>query len=883
VKPIRIFVVLLILALLLSSITTMGLYSIRAAELQMGAVPTVGTAEPLHGIGAAESPPLSAPSVVRQSPAGNWHIECVDCPKRFGEMADRNLLLDDEDHPHVAYGGDHLYYTWHDGTEWHYETVDESPVVGRHASLALDGAGWAHISYCDDINRSLKYAWRDGTGWHVETIDGVGYIDTAVYNGGYNSLALDSSGHSHISYFDDTNDLLKYAWRDGTGWHIETIDGVSQYGGHNSLALDGLDQPHVSYSDGNNGDLKYAWYDGMTWHVETVDSAGYYSLHNSLALDGSGHPHISYSSGGGLKYAWHDGVAWQVEAVDSAAGGKSSLALDGSGRPHISYHDPYGITYLKYTWYDGETWHIETVDSGGGGENSLALDKAGHSHISYYRDGEYSNGWLKHAWRDEAAWQSETVDSAGDTGLYTSLALDGSGQPHISYSDGYPGYSNHSLKYAWHDGMDWRIETVDSAEDVGLHTSLALDGSGWPHISYYGCGTTLLCDVGDLKYAWHDEAVWHIEVVDSVGWMGGYSSLALNESAQPHISYNDACNNDLKYAWHDGAGWHIETVDSEECVSGYTSLALDGSGQPHISYFNCNNRDLKYAWHDGMDWQIEIVDDNVGRENSPVTGGSKSSLALDGLERPRIGYFDHINGDLKYAWYDGTGWQIEVVDSEGWVGGYNSLALDGMDRPCISYYDYINDALKYAWHDGTGWQTKIVDSAGNVGGYTSLALDGSGRPHISYNDFTNGDLKYARLMPPLVLDKQAAPRDGLCNNDALTYALILSGPGLSVRLWDPLPSSVHYISSSITSAISPAAVYSPTAHAVVWQGALPTDTAQTIRLQVTLGITGTEAFSLSQPIVNTAWLTETMSGMGSSATVIVNGWHFHLPLVMRSG
>ena len=85
--------------------------------------------------------------------ADGWVIECVDCPKQFGGGS---LQLDAEGHPHIAYGGDHLYYAWHDGGSWHYETVDESPGVGSYASLALDGGGYPHISYNDDTNEDLK-------------------------------------------------------------------------------------------------------------------------------------------------------------------------------------------------------------------------------------------------------------------------------------------------------------------------------------------------------------------------------------------------------------------------------------------------------------------------------------------------------------------------------------------------------------------------------------------------------------------------------------------------------------------------------------------------------------------------------------------------------
>ncbi len=140
------------------------------------------------------------------------------------------------------------------------------------------------------------------------------------------------------------------------------------------------------------------------------------------------------------------------------------------------------------------------------------------------------------------------------------------------------------------------------------------------------------------------------------------------------------------------------------------------------------------------------------------------------------------------------------------------------------------------------------------------------------------------VMPPeFSLYKQAIPSNGLRNNDTLTYTLTISGPGLSVRLWDPLPDGVRYITDSITGTVTPAAVYSPTTRAAVWQGTLPTDTVQTIRFQVTSSITGTEALSLSPPIVNTAWLTDTESGWSISATVVVNVWHIYLPLTMRDG
>ena len=131
----------------------------------------------------------------------------------------------------------------------------------------------------------------------------------------------------------------------------------------------------------------------------------------------------------------------------------------------------------------------------------------------------------------------------------------------------------------------WNIETVDSVGGVGTETYLALDSSGDPHISYLGGG--------GLKYAAWDGSAWSIEMVDA---NVQYTSLALDSSGKPHISYRDGANCNLKYAAWDGSAWNIETIDSGGSVGEYTSLALDSSGNPHISYYDSYKGDLKYAY-----------------------------------------------------------------------------------------------------------------------------------------------------------------------------------------------------------------------------------------------------------------------------------------------
>ncbi len=471
-----------------------------------------------------------------------WKIECIDCPKSFGGMTDRHLRLDAAGNPHVAYGGDNLYYARYDAgaRAWVFETADPAPGVGSSASLAFDAQGRPHIAYHDTAAGCLKYAWRDVGGWHSEVADD----PPSGSAGSYTSIALEADGTPHISYayMNLTFNIsqVRHAYRRAGVWQVDTVE-YDDAGGPTSLALDSQGYPRFSYQDLANYRLKYAYQDAGGWHLEVADSRTGSGDYSSLVLLPSGQPAIAYRTNtAGLRWTVRGAAGWTSQQVDGDTSVEVfvSVALDSSGYPHASYY-VWPNDALRYAYQDAAGWHKENVDAGKyvGVSTSLALDGSNRPRISYF---DRTNGKLKHAFRDAGAWQKAVVDTGGSVGAYSSLKVNAAGEPSVSYpARGGLQVARRSTSRRLASG--WQSETVDSGPFVGEHTSLALSSAGRPHVSYYDA--TNRC----LKYATWNGTTWQREIVGgTASYFGQYNSLALDAADLPRISGYFQDSDDLK-------------------------------------------------------------------------------------------------------------------------------------------------------------------------------------------------------------------------------------------------------------------------------------------------------------------------------------------------
>ncbi len=88
--------------------------------------------------------------------------------------------------------------------------------------------------------------------------------------------------------------------------------------------------------------------------------------------------------------------------------------------------------------------------------------------------------------------------------------------------------------------------------------------------------------------------------------------------------------------------------------------------------------------------------------------GQYASLALDSAGKPHIAYTSANGDQLRYAWWTGDAWAVQVV-RHGWqTAAYPSLALDSQDRPRLSFYDPGWRRLRLAWGEPFGLYLPMV-------------------------------------------------------------------------------------------------------------------------------------------------------------------------------
>ena len=689
----------------------------------------------------ASSQAVQAAPPAAAAPASDlfWRIEVVDDPKEFSGMRENSLRLDSQGRPHVAYGGDHLYYATQDGGGWKIETVDGANNVGTYASLALDAEQRPHIAYYDGIDEfglddregGLKYASWSGSQWVIQT------VDSGVLVGQWAFLVLDPEGRPHIAYqgaVEQESEFLKYAHWTGSQWEIQVVDSTPDSGTNASLAVESVApyRAHIVYRSPLT--LKYMRWSGSEWEARELPDGFETCLGAPIRLDGDDDPHLICTPD--MKYAYWTGSEWISQNFDPYASGMHvSFAFGENGHPHIVYQAlKNDALHIRHAFWNGAAWSTEIIAYTSSASISMALyqDRVRFTH---HREVESAGNALEYGEWNGAAWQFEQVDSTGGVSGASSLAIDGSDHPRLAYTDG----PNHQIKYAHWSGAAWEKEVVDDA--VYSIGSLALDSTApyTAHLAYTASGEA---GVSMLKYARQTATGWDIQTLDS---RVHNPALAVDSQGNPHISYgqrDDQLGLYLpRYLSWNGSAWVSQTITTGLSVNADGGdLALDRNDRPHL-VFSTSATGLHYAHWTGEAWEITPLDFPKYCYHA--------SLALDRSDRPHVSCtYELAVYDIGYAAWDGAAWVYDKVGDMKFTLQTSDLAVGASGVPQVSFPCRYGDSapwlyLCYAYQSGSDWPTVYVDTAQDSGFDSSIALDSAGLPYISYHNYMYNDLYFA--------------------------------------------------------------------------------------------------------------------------------------------
>jgi MYXO-CTERM domain-containing protein len=433
----------------------------------------------------------------------------------------------------------------------------EQGLIGSYTSAAVDGegnvwvAGYLEAAYeqawpkygdlvVGRVGEDDKVAWEivdgvptdpppDGKVTNLEGFRG-GQTEPGDDVGIWTSLAINpATGFPAVSYYDRTNDALKFAEFNGTAWTIETVrdEPEGDVGKYSKLVYDG-NTPVIAYmfmepSDSGNiaSGVKLARKATGGFQIEEV-------VRNEATPCRFG-----LCTGGAQCLADEGTCSTTASGCAECAAGEECMQTAGGPACAVV------LTSVK----------VEPYPVASGLYVALAKVPGGGLGVAYY---DRVNGTVNVAAQAGEGWTNVVVDGGvlpsgvvSDVGVGASLFIDDGGAWHVSYVDGY----NEALKYARvADGVVEVIELVD--EGFGV--------DGIPH-------------------------------PDGQHVIGDDSSISVTPSGSVQITYQDATNGTVRFATgapnaSGGNDWSVRVLESE-VFGGFFSRQIEIAGSMKVLHW----------------------------------------------------------------------------------------------------------------------------------------------------------------------------------------------------------------------------------------------------------------------------------------------------------
>ncbi len=506
---------------------------------------------------------------------GSWGTQVVESQGDAGSYS--SIGVDPTGNAHIAYfdaGGGDLKYATNESGNWISRILDEN--AGPYSSLAVDSAGNILIGYQGYILEGvscLKIADNCSGAWTTQVIDAAGQT------GAYASLALDAADAAHISYYGEDDGNLKYAQNAYGSWATQNVDTAGDVGRFCALALNDAGQAYISYFDLGVEAVKYATNSAGNWSIAPVDWVAETGMHPDMTQDAGGGVHLSFIDGRSdrIRYASNESGLWETQNVDELDEDFSDdwttrLAVDSSGKAHILFADSGAVQYATNAF---GPWVVQNLD-GGAVLPELAMDAADNLHAAYAQNGRT----LVYAMNDGGGWTAQTLHDSFDEIYDTAMAVEQNGHAHIIFTgSGDAGRAVETI-YATNSSGDWIFNPLN---DIAENIALSVGDDGFAHVTYIENGYS-----GQLKYATNESGAWVEDFVITTGNLPGFHAQALDAAGLVHVVYlcgsQEAGYCGMRYAAQSEGAWPRYEIFPGAALP-HADIAVDGGGNILVVYF----------------------------------------------------------------------------------------------------------------------------------------------------------------------------------------------------------------------------------------------------------------------------------------------------------
>jgi len=390
-------------------------------------------------------------------------------------------------------------------------------------------------------------------------------------------------------------------WADADGAAQESVK-VSP-GANSKMALDSAGNPHIVFEDAD--EIYYLFWNGSAW--TDADGAGRESsrvsihVNNSfdpaIIIDSFGRPNIAWN--GGLYEGWqqiyflkYNGTSWvdvdgtgvekiTVPAYNGGFPQDVSLALDGAQQPACAWVDyPSGKTYtvkdVFYLKWNTGSW---TDADGAGYESSmvsfntyqciepdLKFFSGTVPYLAWIMRAPVDNNVIVKKWNltqwiqpDGSTSENNIINNpAVSDARRVKIAVDAAGNPHVVFDAKISG--NREICYLKWDGAHWvdydgagqESINVSNTPGFSMGASIALDSSGYPHISWFDEGGIYYIRWNGGQFTGADGLSGSKLIAPSSGRETGAVSAAIKPGDVPAVSWHDdiAGQQDAYYLYH---------------------------------------------------------------------------------------------------------------------------------------------------------------------------------------------------------------------------------------------------------------------------------------------------------------------------------------------